>query len=36
VLAHRLVLTADARVNGVRKSRVIEDVLGRVDVPTVD
>ena len=36
VLAHRLVLTADARVNGVRKSRVIDDVLGRVDVPTVD
>jgi MoxR-like ATPase len=36
VLAHRLVLTADARVNGVRKSRVIEDVLGRTAVPTVD
>ena len=36
VLAHRLVLTADARVNGVRKSTVIEDALGRTTVPTVD
>jgi MoxR-like ATPase len=36
VLAHRLVLTADARVNGARKSTVVEDVLGRVEVPTVD
>ena len=36
VLAHRLVLTADARVDGVRKSAVIDDVLGRIEVPTVD
>ena len=36
VLAHRLVLTADARVNGVGKSSVVEGVLGRVEVPTVD
>jgi MoxR-like ATPase len=36
VLAHRLVLTADARVNGVEKSRVIDEVLDRTTVPTVD
>jgi MoxR-like ATPase len=36
VLAHRLVLTADARVDGVRKSAVIDDVLDRIEVPTVD
>ncbi|MEF8887858.1 MAG: MoxR family ATPase [Haloarculaceae archaeon] len=36
VLAHRLVLTADARVNGVPKESVVEDVLDEVPVPTVD
>jgi MoxR-like ATPase len=36
VLAHRLVLTADARVNGVEKASVIDDVLDDVSVPTVD
>jgi MoxR-like ATPase len=36
VLAHRLVLTADARINGVEKSRVVNDVLNRIEVPTVD
>jgi MoxR-like ATPase len=36
VLAHRLVLTADARVNGVEKSAVVDGVLGRIEVPTLD
>lgn len=36
VLAHRLVLTADARVNDVEKREVIDSVLERVEVPTVD
>ncbi len=36
VLAHRLVLTADARVNDVPKESVVEDVLDEVPVPTVD
>ncbi|WP_396610525.1 AAA family ATPase [Haloferax sp. S1W] len=36
VLAHRLVLTADARVEDVRKSDVVSDVLERVSVPTLD
>jgi MoxR-like ATPase len=36
VLAHRLVLTPDARVEGVEKSAVIEDVLDDTPVPTVD
>ena len=36
VLAHRLVLTADARVNDVPKRSVVEDVLDEVPVPTVD
>jgi len=36
VLAHRLVLTADARVNDVPKERVVADVLDEVPVPTVD
>jgi MoxR-like ATPase len=36
VLAHRLVLTPDARVNGVSKAAVVEDVLDEVPVPTVD
>ncbi|QSG14012.1 AAA family ATPase [Halapricum desulfuricans] len=34
-LAHRLVLTPDARVEDVHKSAVIEDVLDSVEVPTV-
>jgi MoxR-like ATPase len=34
-MAHRLVLTPDARVEDIRKSSVIEDVLDRVEVPTV-
>ncbi|WEL24919.1 AAA family ATPase [Haloferax volcanii] len=36
VLAHRLVLTPDARVEDVRKSDVVDDVLGRVAVPTLE
>ncbi|AFK18338.1 MoxR family ATPase [Haloferax mediterranei ATCC 33500] len=36
VLAHRLVLTPDARVEDVQKSDVVADVLGRVAVPTLD
>jgi MoxR-like ATPase len=36
VLAHRLVLTADARVDGVDKAGVIADTLDRVSVPTVE
>ncbi|MFC7204484.1 AAA family ATPase [Haloferax namakaokahaiae] len=36
VLAHRLVLTPDARVEDVAKSAVVEDVLGNVSVPTLD
>jgi MoxR-like ATPase len=36
VLAHRLVLTPDARVDDVSKTAVIEDVLDEVPVPTVD
>lgn len=36
VLAHRLVLTADARVNEVEKRGVIADVLEKTDVPTLD
>jgi MoxR-like ATPase len=36
VLAHRLVLTPDARVEDVDKSAVVGDVLGSVSVPTVD
>ena len=36
VLAHRLVLTADARVNDVPKESVVDDVLDEVPVPTVD
>ncbi|MFB6188393.1 MAG: AAA family ATPase [Halapricum sp.] len=34
-LAHRLVLTPDARVEDVRKSSIIADVLDSVEVPTV-
>lgn len=36
VLAHRLVLTADARVNDVQKTTVIDSVLDEIQVPTVD
>ncbi|WP_416838812.1 AAA family ATPase [Haloferax sp. DFSO52] len=36
VLAHRLVLTPDARVEDVQKADVIRDVLDRVEVPTVE
>ena len=35
VLAHRIVLTAEARVDGVAKSTIVEDVLAAVAVPTV-
>ena len=35
VLAHRLVLTAQAQVNDVEKHDVIQDVLDKVPVPTV-
>jgi MoxR-like ATPase len=35
-LGHRLVLTPDARVEGVEKLRVIDDVLDEVPVPTID
>ena len=36
VLAHRLVLTADARINGVEKTAVVNHVLESTDVPTID
>jgi len=36
VLAHRLVLTPDAKVNEIAKSDVLAGVLDRVEVPTVD
>ena len=36
VLAHRLVLTPDAQVNNVSKSRIVEKVLDEVPVPTVE
>ncbi|AQL42423.1 ATPase [Halorientalis sp. IM1011] len=36
VFAHRLVLTAESSVRSVSKRRVLEDVLDRVEVPTVD
>lgn len=36
VLAHRLVLTPEAQVNDVSKSRIISDVLENVTVPTVE
>jgi MoxR-like ATPase len=36
VLAHRLVLTADARVDDVGKTTIIDDVLEETPVPTVD
>ena len=36
VLSHRLVLTADARVNNVGKEEVVTDLLDELPVPTVD
>ncbi|KAB1192308.1 AAA domain-containing protein [Haloferax sp. MBLA0076] len=36
VLAHRLVLTPDARVEDVQKADVVAEVLDRVTVPTID
>ena len=36
VLAHRLVLTPDARVNGVEKAAIIDTVLDETPVPTVE
>jgi MoxR-like ATPase len=36
VLAHRLVLTAEAQVNDVDKREVIDEVVGDVPVPTVE
>jgi MoxR-like ATPase len=35
VLAHRLVLTADAQVNDIDKREIVEDVLDEIPVPTV-
>ena len=35
-LAHRLVLTPEAQVDGVQKSSVIADVLDSVEVPTIE
>jgi len=35
VLAHRLVLTSDARIDGVDEREVVRDALDRVPVPTV-
>ena len=34
VLAHRLVLDTKARYSGTTKESVIEELLGRVEVPT--
>ncbi|AHF99758.1 ATPase AAA [Halostagnicola larsenii XH-48] len=36
VLAHRLVLTPDATVNGVEKSAIVDSVLESVPVPTLE
>ena len=36
VLAHRIVLTADARVNDVEKATVVESIVNDTPVPTVD
>ncbi len=36
VLAHRVVLTPDAKVNNVRKDEIVESVLDSVPVPTVE
>ncbi|RDI71739.1 AAA family ATPase [Halopelagius longus] len=36
VLAHRLVLTPDARVENVDRRDIVADILGRLDVPSVE
>lgn len=36
VLAHRLVLTADARVSGVNKHEVVQDIVDSLPVPTLE
>ncbi len=36
LLAHRVVLTPDAKVNNVRKDEIVESVLDSVPVPTVE
>ena len=36
VLAHRLVLTPDAKVDGVSKFALVNEVLDAVAVPTVE
>lgn len=36
VLAHRLVLTADATVSGIEKGSIVDDVLATVRAPTVE
>lgn len=36
VIAHRLVLTPDATVNGVEKSTIVDSVLESVPVPTLE
>ncbi len=36
VLAHRLVLTPEAKVDGVSKSAIVNDVISAVPVPTVE
>ena len=36
VLAHRLVLTADATVNGVEKATVVDEVIEETPVPTIE
>ena len=36
VLAHRIVLTADAQVNSVNRHEIVDDVLAEIPVPTVD
>ncbi|MDA4122507.1 MAG: MoxR family ATPase [Thaumarchaeota archaeon] len=35
-LSHRLILTADQWIRGTRAESIIEDLLGKVDVPKVD
>jgi MoxR-like ATPase len=36
VLAHRLVLTPDARINDAEKTTIVDDVVENTPVPTVD
>lgn len=33
VLAHRVILTTDARVHGVTQDKVIQDVVAKIPVP---